>query len=229
MEIVPQVHQIRLRHVNIVLLIEQQITIIDAGLRGNQRRVLRYLCSLGRSSTDVGLIVVTHHHVDHIGGLARLKMATGAIVAAHAADAPYITGQLPQPIPFHNWPASILLRPLRPIFQTTSVEVEMLLKDGDELPALGGLKVIHTPGHSPGSICLFSPSKRLLIVGDALLRRHGQLHSPPESVSADAACARESIRRLLEFDFDTVLFGHGKPLQNHAREEVYHLVQRLQS
>ncbi len=108
---------------------------------------------------------------DHVGRLAELKKITRARVMAHPADAPYIDGRLPQPGPTRPRRLGTILAPLYRLWTTTPVALDRLVNDGDELPALGGIKVLHTPGHTPGSISLLLQKDRLVIAGDVLAHR----------------------------------------------------------
>jgi glyoxylase-like metal-dependent hydrolase (beta-lactamase superfamily II) len=94
------------------------------------------------------------------------------------------------------------------------------LADGDQLPVLGGLQVIHTPGHTPGSICLYSPSRRLVIVGDILQRLHGRVTYPNQIFTDDMPLARRSIARLADLDIETILFSHYPALREGARDAL---------
>ena len=85
------------------------------------------------------------------------------------------------------------------------------------LPALGGLHVVHTPGHTPGSVCLYSPALRLLFTGDTLQLRQGRLTGPHHVFSDDLAEARRSVARLAELDAETIVFAHYPPLRTGAR------------
>ena len=93
-------------------------------------------------------------------------------------------------------------------------------EDGDELPVLGGLRVLHTPGHTPGSICLYSATRRLLIVGDLLQRMRGQVTLPNHFFTDDMGLARRSIARLAELDVETILFSHYPPVRQGGREAL---------
>ena len=88
---------------NVYLLLDKELTVVDTGLRGRHRQILRQIKHLGYSPSDIATIIVTHHHADHVGSLASLKLITGARVIAHRADAPYIDGTLPQPGPSLLW------------------------------------------------------------------------------------------------------------------------------
>ena len=105
---------------------------------------------------------------------------------AHPADAPYIDGRLAQPgATGPRW----LRQPLAPLLRlrtTAPVTVDILLNDGDELPMLGGIKVLHTPGHTPGSICPFLLQERLVIAGDLLTNRF-RLSLPSKTYTVDFA------------------------------------------
>jgi glyoxylase-like metal-dependent hydrolase (beta-lactamase superfamily II) len=90
------------------------------------------------------------------------------------------------------------------------------LADGDVLPILGGLEVIHTPGHTPGSVCLYAPRDRLLFVGDALEVRRGKVTFASPLFSDDLATARQSVKRMAERDVNTIVFGHDKPWRSDA-------------
>jgi glyoxylase-like metal-dependent hydrolase (beta-lactamase superfamily II) len=93
------------------------------------------------------------------------------------------------------------------------------------LPALGGLHVVHTPGHTPGSICLYAPSLRLLFTGDVLQLRQGRLVGPHAVFSDDMAEARRSVARLAELDVDTICFAHYPPLRGGARKALRELAE----
>lgn len=212
---------------NIFLLIDNGVTLVDTGLRGRSARILKEVEQLGYKPSDIAHIILTHHHSDHIGSLAELKNATGAKVMAHPADAPYIDGTLPQPGPARPKWLGKMLSPFGSVWSTIPTEVDKLLDDGDELPILGGIRILHTPGHTPGSICLFIPQEKLVIVGDLLAHRF-RLNLPSRLFTVDTEQEVKSIKKLAGIDFSLIAFGHGKPILREAHQAVAHLVERLE-
>jgi len=211
---------------NVFLLIDDDLTIVDTGFKGRYKRILRQVRKLGYTPSDIARIIITHHHADHIGSLAILKEITGAKVMAHPADAPYIDGRLPQPIK-PRW-LSKAPAPLRQPWVTTPVAVDILVNEGDELPIVGGIKILHTPGHTPGSICLFIQEGQLVIVGDVLANRFG-LGLPAKAYTVDIAQEINSIKRVASLDFDIICFGHGSPIVHEARRTVREFAGVLES
>jgi glyoxylase-like metal-dependent hydrolase (beta-lactamase superfamily II) len=101
------------------------------------------------------------------------------------------------------------------------------LADGDVLPVLGGLEVIHTPGHTPGSVCLYARQSGLLFVGDVLQRRFGRVSAASGLYSDDPAAARSSLQRLAELDVKTVVFSHYPPLVDDPRATLVKLARQV--
>jgi glyoxylase-like metal-dependent hydrolase (beta-lactamase superfamily II) len=101
------------------------------------------------------------------------------------------------------------------------------IEDGDVLPVLGGLRVVHTPGHTPGSVCLFGARDRVLFVGDMLQRRFGRVSFASSLYSDDIAMARRAVQRLTSLDVETVVFSHYPPLTEGASETLASLARRL--
>jgi len=226
-EIIPNVYQITLRLVNIILIAEEELTLIDTGFRGSAPQIIDFIHRLGRSPEEITLIILTHNHLDHAGGLAELKRFTRAKVVLHKADITTDESQLPYPRVIrkllHIPPFSLF----RPLVYVKPNEVDIPVEGGEVLSPLGGLKVIHTPGHTPGSISLFSPKKRLLIVGDALNKRYPNIRLPPKMVSTDLAQAIDSVKRIAQLDFDIICFGHGKPITKDASAKVKQLIRKI--
>jgi glyoxylase-like metal-dependent hydrolase (beta-lactamase superfamily II) len=227
MQVIPNVHRIPgLRGANVYLLLGPTHTLVDTGMQGNAKVILNYMDGLGPVPLDLGRIVITHHHIDHAGSLAALGQQTGAPVVAHPADAPFIAGELPQPPP-----GSALLRLL--LFVASAIShyepspVDTHVKDGDYLDVLGGATVVHTPGHTPGSIALHLPTEGLLICGDAITRRGNRLGPPPGPLTEDMEQAIVSLRRLAELDFEVLCPGHGDPIVGGADEQVRAMVGAL--
>ena len=211
---------------NVYLLVDDDLTLVDTGFSGRADLILEQIEELGYSPSDVKRIIITHHHADHTGGLAALKRATQAEVIAHPADAPYIDGTLPQPGPVRPQWLSKLLARFSWLLATEPVVVDTLVNDGDELPILGGIKILHTPGHTPGSICLYLQSKDLLIAGDLLAHRFG-LRLPSKSFTVDIAQEIQSVKRVAGLEFDIICFGHGSPIMRDANHAVVDFADRL--
>ncbi|MER3421592.1 MAG: MBL fold metallo-hydrolase, partial [Chloroflexota bacterium] len=102
-----------------------------------------------------------------------------------------------------------------------------LLRDGDELPVLGGMRVVHLPGHTPGHIALYFSERGLLIAGDALQVRRGQLVPPARLASEDWEEAVRSLRRLTGLDIDVLALSHFSPWQGDVRAELERLIASL--
>ena len=200
---------------------------IDAGAIGSVGIVLWGLEALRIRPEQVAVIAITHHHPDHTGGLARLSRATGARVAAHRLDAGVIAGTEPRPDPYRNEFVAGVTRPIVRALYGDGVEVDTPLEDGDVLPFEEEVRVVHTPGHTPGSTCYYIPEKGAVVVGDALQRRFGRLGPPAENVTADNKIARESLARLLPLDFHTICFSHYPPLTENAHRELELLIERM--
>lgn len=208
MEIIPGIHQLRGRMVNCYLTVsDDELILIDTGLPGNSSKITKYVeKTLKRSSQDIKTIVITHNHFDHVGSLSRIKEITGAEVAIHPADADYIRGKEK-----HIGGAFMngLIKLLKIIYRSKPVEPEILLNDGD---LIGDYQVIHMPGHSPGSICLYNPENKAIFVGDNLKYAKGKLQSPGEKLILEIDKYEKSIKRLLKYDIEVILTGHTKPV-----------------
>jgi glyoxylase-like metal-dependent hydrolase (beta-lactamase superfamily II) len=150
------------RFVYVFLICGERICLVDSGVAGSERIIFQYLKDTGRSPQDISMLILTHAHPDHIGSAAAIKRITGCTVAAHASE--------------RAWIEDVALqakeRPVPGFFDLVggSVEVDRVLGEGDELILEGGpdLQVLHTPGHSPGSISLWMAKEGALFTADAI-------------------------------------------------------------
>ena len=219
MEIIPGVHKIDNLGIGQAYIYQEagRLTLIDTGLPDRAERIFAAIEAIGRRPEDVKQIVITHAHHDHAGSLAAVVERTGAQVLAHIVDAQVVRGDRPQGLADRAGFARLL--PLgRRATSPAPARVDRELNDGDEIELGGRAKVIHAPGHTPGSIALYLPQRRLLFAGDAAANAMGL--GPPRGLyglyNEDQAAARESFKRLALLDFDAAFFGHGKPLDKGA-------------
>ena len=216
MQVAPDLYQLPVVGASVFLAMEDRITVIDAGFKNGSRRILRCLSRQGRSGAEISHIVLTHYHADHIGGVADLKEHCHACVAAHNSEIPFLETAEPLPSPFQDRHLAALTAPFVRLSEPRPFKVDLALTDGYRLDALGGMEVVHTPGHTPGSISLYFKQQGVLIVGDALECRGGKLGLPSRFFTGDMDQAKTSIRRLASLDFDVLCFSHFPPLTRNA-------------
>ena len=211
MEILPGIHQIPgLRWSNAYLVVEKdQLTLIDAGLPGAWKKIYGYIERIGRSSSELERVIVTHSHPDHTGPLKELSRTTGAKVMVHPADTRFLEKtqsnwlHYPAQPPAFGWNVPLLHR----------IPAHELIEEGQILPVLGGLRVLHTPGHTPGSVCLYSAQHKVLFTGDTLLADGHYFRRPVPFPGTSFRDYRASVERLAQLSFETACVGHGKPLR----------------
>jgi glyoxylase-like metal-dependent hydrolase (beta-lactamase superfamily II) len=218
MEIIEGIHRIdessnNMAHANVYLVINgEELTIIDTGTSGNAQKTVEYIQKLGHQPADVKTIILTHFHMDHMGSAKELKDLTNAKVAVHTEDADYVSGKKPLPKP-----KNILFRAVSSFVKPAPVQVDVILKEGDKI---ANLSVIHTPGHTPGSIMLLDEERKVLFAGDTLRYDGKKISSAPEQFSIDTNQVRESIAKVSMLNFDVMLPGHGETLKPNASEQI---------
>lgn len=202
---------------------DDRITLVDTGLRGSAVRIARAVHAVGLHPRAIRRIIITHHHGDHAGSLATIARLTGAEVLVHRLDAPVVQGKRPPPGPS----TTTLLKPLveRLAHRAAPALVSRELEDGDEIDTLGGLRVLHTPGHTAGSISLYNESRRLIFTGDAAANLVG-VRLSPGPFTEDRDEARRSLSRLAALPLDVACFGHGRPIVGGAGRHFQRLAGR---
>ncbi|WP_410812538.1 MBL fold metallo-hydrolase [Micromonospora sp. 067-2] len=193
------------------------VTLVDCGVTRAPARIVRGLAAIGKVPADVTRIVLTHAHPDHAGGAAEMARRTGAPIAAHTGDVPYAeAGRAPAADPAVTG-GRFLARVGGGRFP--AVEVAQPLADGDLIDVGGGLRVVHTPGHSPGHVSLLHEPTRLLITGDALFNVLG-VRWPLKWLCSDFRMTQQTAHVLGELEYDIAAFTHGPELTDRPRDRI---------
>jgi hydroxyacylglutathione hydrolase len=191
---------------NIYLILDEIVTLIDSGTGQNFKSVRQNLEKLGLKPSDIKLLINTHCHFDHTGGDHEFLKA-GCQIAIHESEAgllrsgdrfvtmAHFFGENPEP-----------------------VEVARELRDGDQI-RLGKtiLEVIHTPGHTRGSICLYEPRLGALFSGDTVFCGDvGRTDLP----TGDSHALARSLQRLAGLKLKSLYPGHGPAAEDDAQELI---------
>jgi glyoxylase-like metal-dependent hydrolase (beta-lactamase superfamily II) len=221
MRLAPGLHRVGNGLVNSYLVDDGgQVTVVDAGMPGQYGDLVRELGTMGRSMSDVRAVVLTHGDTDHIGFAERLRRDHGVPVFVHALDAD--RARLVVRKPSTGW-GPIRVRPFASFMlygarkgglrNAPVTELRTFAADGTTLDVPGAPRLIHLPGHTPGSVAIHVPTLEALFVGDALTTHDvltgadGPRLAP---FTIDREAALQSLARLDGIEARWVLPGHGQ-------------------
>jgi len=230
MRIAPSLHRLGEDIVNCYLIEEAgRVTIVDAGVPAYYEEVAVELKAMGRTIDDVDALVLTHGHSDHIGFAERLRSDDGIPVSVHELDAALARGEVKNPSPgagksslmpfmrFLVWSAR------RGALRQKNLTEVATFEAGTTLDVPGAPAIVHTPGHTPGSVSLHMPSVDALIVGDALATYSpatGATGPQIAAFSADPDEALASLAAIEDLEARHVLPGHGAAFDGGVQEAV---------
>jgi len=216
LEVTAGIHKVDGVNANVYLVLDQQeLMLIDSGMPRSTRRILDYVDKMKRKPSEITRIVLTHCHVDHVGSAEELKELTNAKVAIHQEDAQFLAGEKPLPSPRST--LGLIFKAFSPFFKPRPIKPDIILNEGDKV---GKLMVVHTPGHTPGSISLYDPERKLIFVGDTIRYVNGKVSGPPKQFTLDMDEALQSIAKISKLEFEVMLSGHGDALKPNASQRV---------
>jgi glyoxylase-like metal-dependent hydrolase (beta-lactamase superfamily II) len=219
MQIATGLHRVGSDIVNSYLIVEKDgVTIIDAGLPGHWKALEAELAAIGKSLGDVRALILTHGDTDHIGFAARLHRETGIAAYIHKADVD--RAHLTVKKPNSGW-GPVKIGPLAGFLWYSAHHGGLRIRPATELQTVadnevldvpGSPRIIHTPGHTPGSLAVHVPAVGALFIGDTMTTRNvltGVTGSKPAPFTLEPEQAVASLDRLEDVDATWVLPGHG--------------------
>ena len=225
-----------------LLMDQREVVLVDAGLPKMVSQFVEAMARAGVSLEKLTRIIITHHDLDHIGSLGELQRAARQRieVLSHAEEVPYIQGerrpikmtaemiaQMEEQMKSLPEKERQAMRSMMEGMKGQKLTVDRTLSDGEELPYCGGIRVIHTPGHTPGHICLYHPSSKTLITGDELVVEDGKLAPAPAFINADTPMALASLKKLIRHDIANVVAYHGGLFQDNPNRRLAEIVKEL--
>ena len=241
MEIASGVHRLEdVTGSNVVLLADERMAVVDTGISGNGEAIVSYIRKIGRSPNDLRWIIVTHFHFDHSGSAAELHELTGAQIVAHRDETePGPDGTLmlrkgnegESPPTWYRWAQRVAgggggPRPPREPRRFPDTPVHETVEHGDVVPCMAGLRIIHSPGHTPGSISPLLTGPRALFLGDSVLNNIDRLSRPLMWDRSKRRQLDASLHALRDLEADLACFGHGPPLSEDVMDRVRGLTDR---
>ena len=221
--IAEQVYRVEDRYVNVYVLDLGKVVLVDTGTKKAGPTIRAGLREIGKEPEDVAVVLLTHHHVDHIGTAAAWKRDARAQVSISRVDAPAAAGRerrRTHGLTPGTKVVAALMGVFVPLTRTSPVAADQLLEGGEVLDVAGWpVEAIPAPGHTLGSCAYYARHAGLLFAGDAVNGRAGT--AEPPVLAEDPAAARASYRKLVDLHAPVLLPGHGSPVRAARRPAAF--------
>lgn len=217
MEMTNKMYQLKLIDENdiyypLVVIGQDGVTLIDTGMPGQFSQLEEQLHQCGVAVSEIARIVITHAHIDHIGNIdSVIKVNPDVEIWIHEDDKRKLYEDV-----------YILAETNNNTLTKSNIKI---VRDRDVLPIFGNMTVIHTPGHTPGHICLYVETEKLLIAGDQLNCPKGELVGPDSYYTPDMKLAMESMQQLISLDFERVYCYHGGLFEHNPTQVIKKLIE----
>jgi len=196
----------------------ENLVLVDAGLADQHQTLVDAIKAVGHDPAKITHIIFTHHDMDHMGGgLGMLKVAPKASTLAHVDETPYINGdETPTKLAAHlekydtyDEETKAQVDASKEMTPKTRFPIRQKLVRGDVLPICGGIEIIHTPGHTPGHICLYLQESQIMVLGDSALVEEGKLVGFHPQYIMDMELADKSIEKIKKYPMKGAVVYHG--------------------
>lgn len=208
-------------HINSYAFInsDSSVTLVDCGLKGSSKKLIKDLARIGKHPNDVVNIILTHAHDDHVGGASQMIRECGTKnVLMHEKDSQFPpTGKTPSR---DTTRISGKIMKLLPESGYEPFNVTRKLQDGEIIDTAGGLKVIHTPGHTDGHISLLHLESETLITGDSIFNMTSRMTWALSGFCVNFKQSQETAKRFLDLDFKNACFTHGPEIKNSGKTNI---------
>jgi glyoxylase-like metal-dependent hydrolase (beta-lactamase superfamily II) len=200
-----------------LMLTEQGPILADAGYPQTHDELLKQLAACGVKAGDLHSLLITHHDFDHIGGVKALLAENPNLrIFAHEVETPYCDGT--------KSALKASSDAERERLKAFSFPVDVELVDNQILPAFGGIRVIHTLGHTFGHCAYYLPERETLITGDALVAIDGVLQGPRPEYAYDLELAHQALNSFLDLPLSTCICYHGGVVSGNMHDELQRVI-----
>lgn len=212
---------------------DDNVVLVDAGLPSQIEDIRAETIKAGVEFERINKIIITHHDLDHIGSLASIiNDSNNKIeVLSHSDEKPYIEGDK-MPIKFtqerlNSIPEDRRNEMIEQIRTLKRSKVDRTINDEEELNYCGGIKIIHTQGHTLGHICLYLEKYKTLVSGDALNVVNDELVGPKPEYTFNMDQAIESLKKLTKYNIEKVICYHGGVFTNNPNEKIAEIISSI--
>ncbi|MAE83719.1 MAG: hypothetical protein CMB80_13350 [Flammeovirgaceae bacterium] len=215
-----------------VIKADKGLVLVDTGVPGSSKKIFQEIENHGYKPSDIQLIVVTHGHMDHFGSVGEINQKLQVPVLGHLKDTPFFEkgeANVDSMKPNKLW-AYLFKRAVKSL-RTIPFRPNIIM-DGEEYDLgdwIAGAKILHTPGHTAGSISVILPNNEAIImdmmatgVGLGGVMMHSRVKHP--AFHDNLIQLKRSFDKILQYDLDRFYLGHGKPVN---RKQVLRYLKKL--
>jgi len=214
----------------VILKSNKDMVLVDCGMPGSLPGIKESAMAQNVNIDNLTKVVITHQDIDHTGSLMELKRAFPSIlILAETKEIPYINGEKERIKAkksremYDSLPESQqeMVQAMQRLYSTYEpVEMDGVICDHDIFPWCGDVEIISTPGHTPGHISLYLHEFKTLISGDALFLQDGDLVISLPMFTYDMEQAKQSVKKLLDYDIDKIICYHGGVYVGNVKEAL---------